>query len=274
MGPRDPGADRVQGRAGQHVAPGRRSPVAEDAVVEEGVGAAVVRAEYRRPVAGAGPRPARLAEPHVRGEDRKADVRLDPSFLVEHGRAEAIEPEPAPALPTDPLGDPARFPFDHLAEARPAVGDRVLAHLDADPAPAHLVRDRGGGTRAEEGIEDEVAGVGGNMDYPFNQPLRFRRQKDIRPKERQNFLLGFLSMAYVVIRPKSLRGNALFYLGQKPLYLRNRISFPAPPDAVVGVEFPEDVLRYSPVVSSRRSAYDPAAWSGNGIPPEAVGIPR
>jgi hypothetical protein len=47
---------------------------------------------------------------------------------------------------------------DDLAQAGRAVGDGVLAQLDADPAAAHLVGDGSGGAGAEEGVEDEVAG--------------------------------------------------------------------------------------------------------------------
>ena len=45
------------------------------------------------------------------------------------------------------------------------MGDGVIAHFNADIAAAHLVRDGGGGAGAEEGVEDEVAGVGGDVNY-------------------------------------------------------------------------------------------------------------
>ena len=49
-----------------------------------------------------------------------------------------------------------------LPKARRAkMGNRVLAHLDPDPVPPHLVGDRRGRARAEEGVEHEVARVGG-----------------------------------------------------------------------------------------------------------------
>ena len=103
------------------------------------------------------PRPSGLAEPHVRGENGVANVPPDVPFLVERRGAEPVEAKPAPALPADGLGDAALLAFDDLAQARRAVGDGVLAHLDADVAPAHLVRNGSGGAGAEEGVEDEVA---------------------------------------------------------------------------------------------------------------------
>ena len=96
------------------------------------------------------PRPSGLAEPHVRGENGVANVPPDVPFLVERRGAEPVEAKPAPALPADGLGDAALLAFDDLAQARRAVGDGVLAHLDADVAPAHLVCNGGGGAGAEE----------------------------------------------------------------------------------------------------------------------------
>ena len=47
------------------------------------------------------------------------------------------------------------------------MGGGVLAHLDADPAPAHFVGDGRSGAGAEEAVEDEVAFLTGK----FNNPL-------------------------------------------------------------------------------------------------------
>ena len=44
------------------------------------------------------------------------------------------------------------------------MADGVRAHFDADVAAAHLVRYRSGGAGAEEGVENEVAGVGGDVE--------------------------------------------------------------------------------------------------------------
>ncbi len=81
-----------------------------------------------------------------------------------HGRAEAIEAKPAAALPVDAFGDAALLAFDDFVQARDAMRDRVLAQLNADVTPPHLVRDRRRCARAEEGIEDEIAGGGGDVE--------------------------------------------------------------------------------------------------------------
>ena len=44
------------------------------------------------------------------------------------------------------------------------MGDCMVAHLDTDPAPTHLVGDSGRGAAAEETVEDEVARVGGDVN--------------------------------------------------------------------------------------------------------------
>src|SRR3546814_20025886 len=72
MLPGDRGAQQGEGRPRQHVA-AVRSLVAEDAVVEQGVGPAVMNTKQRRPTS-AIPGPVRLAEPDVPGPPRKADV--------------------------------------------------------------------------------------------------------------------------------------------------------------------------------------------------------
>ena len=39
----------------------------------------------------------------------------------------------------------------------------MFAQFDHDPAAAHFVRDCAGGAGTGEGVEDEVVGVGGNV---------------------------------------------------------------------------------------------------------------
>ena len=95
---------------------------------------------------------------------READRRVDAPLLVENRLAQPVEAEPAAALPAHRLRDAALLPLDHLAQPRDAVRDRVLAQLDADVAPPHLVRHGRGRAGAEEGVEDQVAGVGGDVE--------------------------------------------------------------------------------------------------------------
>ncbi|WP_295884334.1 hypothetical protein [uncultured Thiohalocapsa sp.] len=80
---------------------------------------------------------------------RKADAGADAAGPVEHRLAEPAEPEAAAALAADRLRDAALLPVDDLAQPRRAMGLGMVAHLDADPAPTHLVRDGG---RVKEAI--------------------------------------------------------------------------------------------------------------------------
>jgi hypothetical protein len=41
----------------------------------------------------------------------------------------------------------------------------MFAQLDHDPAAAHLVGDCAGGAGTGEGVENEVAGISGNINY-------------------------------------------------------------------------------------------------------------
>jgi hypothetical protein len=74
--------------------------VAENAVIEQRVGAPVMNAEERT-LAFAVPRQVSFAEPQMRGERREADVAADVTFRVEYRCTEAIETESAaPPQPT------------------------------------------------------------------------------------------------------------------------------------------------------------------------------
>ena len=97
----------------------------------------------------------------MRAEMVKVDRWIDPPFGIEDWRTEPVEVEPAAALPTHCGRNPALFAIDHFAQARHAMGDGVVTHFDADIAAAHFVGDGRCGAGAEEGVEDEVAGIGG-----------------------------------------------------------------------------------------------------------------
>jgi hypothetical protein len=55
----------------------------------------------------------------------------------------------------------------------------MLAELHHDPAAAHLVRDGAGGAGAGEGVEDDIAGVGGDGKNLLNQLFRLWRTKRV-----------------------------------------------------------------------------------------------
>ncbi len=89
---------------------------------------------------------------------------------------------------------------------RQAVGGGVLAHLDADPAPAHLVGDGGRGAGAEEAVEDQVAGVGGNVKNALKKTLGLGccERGSIR-KQSSHFVFGSPVASYVVLAPEGAR---------------------------------------------------------------------
>ena len=101
-----------------------------------------------------------LAEPDVCRQGGIGDVRVDAVGFIKSQLAQPVEAEPAAALPANGLGDTTLLTIHYLAKARDAVGDGVLAQLDADVAPAHLVCYCGCGTGAEKGVEHKVARVG------------------------------------------------------------------------------------------------------------------
>ncbi len=131
-----------------------------------------MQAEKRRRAVAA-PRTPGFAEIDVGGQHGKGDVGADLPRFVEHRRAKAVEAKSAAALPADVFGDATLFAADDLIQARDAMADGVRAHFDADVAAAHLVRHRRGGAGAEEGIEDEVAGVGGDMENALQEAFGF-----------------------------------------------------------------------------------------------------
>ena len=118
--------------------------------------------EGRRAVAA--PRTPGLAEIDVGGQHGKGDIGADLPRFVEHRRAEAVEAKPAAAPPADAFGNAALLAADDFAQARHAMADRMRAHFDADIAAAHLVRHRRGSAGAQEGVEDEVTRVGGDVE--------------------------------------------------------------------------------------------------------------
>jgi hypothetical protein len=81
--------------------------------------------------------------PDIGGQRGKTHGGVDVAVGVEGRLAQGVEAETAAALPADRLTDAALFAIDDLLQAGDAVGTGVLAHFDADPATAHLVRHGG-----------------------------------------------------------------------------------------------------------------------------------
>ena len=72
------------------------------------------------------------------------------------------------------------------------MGGSVLAHFYAYPAPAHLVGNGGRGAGAEEAVEDEVAGIRGDVQDALKQALGFGGAETTIGKQGQPFQHGFL----------------------------------------------------------------------------------
>jgi hypothetical protein len=158
-------------------------------VEEKRISAFAVEAEDR--AAGLGwERAAGLGEPDVAGERAKADRGVDRAVRREDRLPEREEAEAAAAGPARVLRDPTLLALDHLGQAEGAMGPCMRAHLDADPAPAHLVRHCGRRAGAEEAVEDEVAGIRGDVEDPLNKALRLRALESLHlSKKRMNLLL-------------------------------------------------------------------------------------
>ena len=133
------------------------------------------------------------------------------------------------------------------------MGDGVLAHFDADIAAAHFLSDGSGRARAEERVENQIAGVSCDVNYPLNQTFRFRSHKILASKKRDHLFLGFLGVSNVRIQPQCLRHNTLFDLTQKPFNSRSVISIGSPPDPLIKIHFCKFFRGHSPIHSIRRS---------------------
>lgn len=152
---RPQGAQRVEHGRGQHVA-ARGPAVAEDAVVQPHVGRALVHAKQRRARRQVHQRMAGFAHPDKGRQVSKTNVGMQVAIGIEQRGTKLQRAKAAATFPAHGLADATLFTVDYLVQPRQAMRERMLAALDADPAPAHLVRDGGGGAAAEEAVEDEV----------------------------------------------------------------------------------------------------------------------
>ena len=100
-------------------------------------------------------------------------VLVDDIFVkgvfVNERRCDLIEAVPSAALPVLRLGNAAGvLPSNDLIHAHFAMGIGVIAHFHANPMPPHFLCDGSGSTGTEKGIENQIAGIGGNMDDALN----------------------------------------------------------------------------------------------------------
>jgi hypothetical protein len=132
---------------------------------------------------------ARLLLPDKGRQRGEAHLGVDAALCVKNGRTQAGEAKAAAALPAHRLADAARLARDDLLQPGQAVRGGVLAHLDADPAAAHLVRHGGRGAGAEEAVEDQVAGGSGGLQNAFNDSFGFRKRKFLLLAKKGNTFL-------------------------------------------------------------------------------------
>ena len=111
-------------------------------------------------------------------------VLVDDIFIkgvfVNERRCYLIESVSSASLPALRLGNAAGvFPGNNLIHAHFAMGIGMIAHFHANPTPPHFLCDGSGSTGTEEGIKNQIAGIGGNMDDALNKLFGFRSGKNV-----------------------------------------------------------------------------------------------
>src|SRR6185312_9929499 len=244
---------------GQHVA-ARKRLVTQDAVVQQVIGRAVVDAQQRRLHRARAARAAGFREPDVRSQMFELDFGIDSALVIEHPGTELVEAEAAAAVPTDTFRNAALLAIDDFHETRLAMRARVLAHFDADPASAHLVRDGGGGAGAEEAVEDQVAFIGGDMNNTLEQCFWLRSaERRLRGEQGTHFVLRASVATHVFFAPKSPRYQ-IGYLIEVPLDTWPCVPFRSPPNPSLAAEFAQFFFGNPPVPPGWRRK-NPARWS-------------
>lgn len=166
-----------------------RATVAENAVVEQVVGFVAMFAEKGR-IKGLLRGLPGLEVPEIGGQRREPHRRINAAVGEKHRIAQGVIAKAATALPIHRWGNAARFASNDFLQARDAMGFGMFAHFNADPAAAHFMRDGGGSAGTEEGVENEVVRVSGDMENALNQTFWFWGSKaDISP---ENFISFFL----------------------------------------------------------------------------------
>ncbi len=95
-------------------------------------------------------------------------------------RCDLIEAIAAAALPVLRLGDAARIVSgNHFIQTNLTMSVGMAAHFHTDPASAHFLRNGSSGAGTKEGIKNQIAGIGGNMDDALNKLFGFRSGKNI-----------------------------------------------------------------------------------------------
>ena len=207
------------------------------------------------------------------GVELAAHHPVAPVIALQQRRCDAAEAEPAAAFPVGLLGHAACVcAIDDFAQPWHAVRDGVVAEFNADPATSHFVRDGSGCAGAEEGVEDEIAGVGGDLEDALHQRLRLRCSEHIVWGEPDRLFLCVLRVTDFLVRPVCLRYSSLNYFGEESFQRWNAISPLSPPDSSVKIKLFELCLRNRPK-SPIRWCWDFATGRrGYSIKSKAVGV--
>ena len=142
----------------------------------------------------------RLGKPHMRRHHVKRNVTRQRTVLVQDRLAKLVVAEPAAAIPLDRLGDSALLAVHDLLQPDCTMRLGVVAHLDADPPPPHLVRNRRSRPASQERIKNQIALIRRNLQHTLNQTLWLRRGKRRLPvKHLQDFLLRLVRMTDILV---------------------------------------------------------------------------
>ena len=158
-------------------------------------------------------------------------------ILHQKARSKLIKVVAAATLPVDSFGDAALLAVDDLINSRLAVCVAVLAKFDANPTAIHFLRNGNSCTAAKETVQNKVAGIAAESEYPFYKFFRLRGSKYRFRIEFLYFLLRILIVSDFCIFPDRHRGHPLFYIGKKAFYCRHIISVFSEPYPVIMYHF-------------------------------------
>src|SRR5690242_7615327 len=105
------------------------------------------------------------------------------------------------------------------------MGNRVLAHLDSDIVPAHLVRNGGSRTRTQEAVQNQVSAIRSYLQDSFHEAFRFGSVECRNFAEKgMDIFLRLISVADFIGGPPSPRRYA-WHLRQISNDVRLRVAF-------------------------------------------------
>jgi len=146
------------------------------------------------------------------------DDRIAPAVVDDQAGRKAVITKTATALPVCTCRDAALvFTVDDLFETRDDVRMAMLAQLDHDPAATHFVGDCAGRAGTGEGIQDEVARVGGECKHSMEKFFWFRILKNICPISEHFFQVNtrLLITSSFLVRPPRISGERIIHFSEE-----------------------------------------------------------